>query len=52
LPDEQAQLFTAEEIVGWTIEVHGEGSVILQDPRESLILQAEEMLRRAWPVEA
>ncbi|HEX6032765.1 MAG TPA: nucleotidyltransferase [Tepidiformaceae bacterium] len=45
-------MHSAEEIVDWTIEVHGEGSVILQDPRESLILQAEEMLRLAWPGEA
>lgn len=42
-------IHSAEEIVNWTIEVHGEGSVILQDSRESLIWQAEEMLRLAWP---
>ncbi|GAA1937593.1 DUF6036 family nucleotidyltransferase [Agromyces allii] len=41
-------IHSAEEMADWTIEVHGEGSVILQDSRESLVWQAEEMLRRAW----
>lgn len=42
------ELHSVEEIVNWTIEVHGEGSVLLQDSEESLTWQVEEMLYRAW----
>ncbi len=42
------ELHSAEEIVNWTIEAHGEGSVLLQDSEESLTWQVEEMLYRAW----